>query len=95
MESPWSGESGVTTASQSGVTPRAQASTGSKLRTRSSQATISPAAWASAAIRSASVAAPLEAVPRRATLAVRGKPPGPRMASSPAKPVETVRPGWG
>jgi hypothetical protein len=95
IDSPSSRLAGVTTTSQSGVTPRAQASTASKLRARSSQATIRPAAWASAAIRRASVVAPLDAAPRRATLAARGRPPGPRTASRAAKPVETTRPGSG
>ena len=68
---------GVMTTSHSSRTPRATASTGSKLRDRSSQATIEPAAWASAASRRASVVRPLEPSPRIATLAELGRPPGP------------------
>ena len=95
IDSPSSRLPGVTTTSHSGANPRATASTGSKLHERSSQATIRPAAWASAASRRASVVAPLDASPRRATLADRGSPPGPRMASRAAKPVEMTLPGPG
>ena len=83
---------GVSTTSHSGRIPRATASTGSKARARSSQATIAPDAWASAARRSATVVLPDEASPRRATVVVRGRPPMPRMASRAANPVETTRP---
>ena len=83
--------SGVTITSHSSRTPRATASTGSKLRGRSTQATTEPAAWASATVRSASVVRPLDPSPRRARPAFRGRPPGPRIASSSAKPVETTR----
>ena len=48
-------------------------------------------AWASAATRSASVVRPLEPSPRIATLADFGRPPGPRIASSAAKPVWMTR----
>jgi hypothetical protein len=82
---------GVSTTSHSGRTPRATASTGSKARARSSQATIAPVACASAATRSASVVLPDEASPRSATVADRGSPPVPRMASRAANPVGTTR----
>jgi hypothetical protein len=86
---------GVTTTSHSSRIPRLTASTGSKLRARSSQATTPPAAWASAATRRASVVRPLEPLPRMATLALLGSPPGPRIASSSAKPVGMIRSvGW-
>ena len=91
MASPSSSVSGVMTTSHSSRTPRATASTGSKLRARSSQATIAPVAWASAASRRTSVVRPLEPSPRMATLADRGRPPGPRIASSAANPVWTTR----
>ena len=91
IESPSSSVSGVRTTSQSRRTPRATASTGSSARARSSQATIAPSAWASAARRSARVVLPELASPRRATLALRGNPPGPRIASSAGKPVRTIR----
>ena len=83
---------GVSTTSHSGTIPRATASTGSNARARSSQATMAPPAWAAAAVRSASVVLPDDASPRSATVAERGSPPVPRMASSAAKPVETTRP---
>ncbi len=83
---------GARTTSHSGRTPRATASTGSKARARSSQATIAPPVCASAAVRSATVVLPEDAAPRSATVAARGSPPGPRMASSAANPVETMRP---
>ena len=83
---------GVRTTSHSGRTPRATASTGSKARARSSHATIAPPACASAAVRSATVVLPEDAAPRNATVAARGSPPGPRMASSAANPVGTMRP---
>jgi hypothetical protein len=82
----------VTTTSHSSRTPRLTASTGSKLRPTSTQAAIDPAACASATVRRASVVLPLEPAPRRATLAERGRPPGPRIPSSVAKPVETTPP---
>ena len=85
---------GVSTTSHCGRTPRATASTGSNARARSSQATMDPAACASAATRSASVVFPDVASPRSATVAERGSPPVPRMASSAANPVETTRPSW-
>jgi hypothetical protein len=88
---PSSGSAGVSTTSHSGRIPRATASTGSSASVRSSQATIEPAAWASAASRSASVVRPLEASPRSDTPMPRGTPPGPRMASSSANPVEKIR----
>ena len=90
IEMPSSMSCGVTTTSQSRLTPRATASTGSKLRARSSQATIEPVACASATVRRASVVLPLDPSPRSPTLVARGKPPAPRTASSPAKPVETT-----
>lgn len=93
MARPSSGSAGVTTTSHSGWIPRATASTGSSAAVRSSQATIEPAAWASAASRSASVVRPLEASPRSATPMPRGTPPGPRIASSSANPVERIRSG--
>jgi hypothetical protein len=83
---------GVRTTSHSGLTPRATASTGSNERARSSHATIAPPACASAATRSASVVLPELALPRSATVAERGRPPVPRIASSAANPVETMRP---
>ena len=83
---------GARTTSHSGVTPRATASTGSKARARSSHATIAPPAWASAATRSATVVRPDEGWPRSATVAARGSPPVPRIASSAANPVGTTRP---
>ena len=95
MASPSSRVSGVMTTSQSSRTPRATASTGSKLRARSSQATMAPVAWASDANRSTRVVRPLEPSPRIATLAERGRPPGPRIASRAAKPVRMIRSfGW-
>ena len=48
-------------------------------------------AWASAASRRTSVVRPLEPSPRIATLAERGRPPGPRIASSAANPVWMTR----
>lgn len=90
---PSSGSAGVRTTSHSGWIPRATASTGSSAAVRSSQATIEPAACASAASRSASVVRPLEASPRIDTPMPRGTPPGPRMASSSANPVEKIRSG--
>lgn len=80
---------GVTTTSHSGLTPRATASTGSNAAARSSQATIAPAAWASAASRSAMVVRPLDGPPATAANVPRGSPPRPRIASSAANPV-----GW-
>ena len=81
---------GVRTTSHSSLIPRATASTGSNDRGRSSHATMEPAAWTSAASRRARVVRPLEASPRTVTLADRGRPPGPRMASSAGNPVETT-----
>ena len=95
MDSPSSRPAGVTTTSHSGTTPRATASTGSKLRERSSQAAMRPAACASATRRSASVVVPLDASPWSATLAALGSPPGPRMASTATKPVEMTLPRAG
>ena len=92
MASASSRSTGVRTTSHSGRTPRATASTGSNARARSSHATIAPPAWASAAVRSATVVRPEDAAPRSATVASRGRPPGPRMASRAANPVETIRP---
>ncbi len=91
IESPSSRLAGVMTTSHSSRTPRATASTGSKLRERSSQATTEPCAWASATTRSERVVRPLEPSPRIATLADLGRPPGPRIASSAAKPVWMTR----
>ena len=91
IESPSSRLAGVMTTSHSSRMPRATASTGSKLRDRSSQATTEPCAWASAATRRESVVRPLEPSPRIATLADFGRPPGPRIASSAAKPVWMTR----
>ena len=88
---PSSASAGVTTTSHSGRTPRATASTGSNAVARSSQATMAPAAWASAASRRASVVRPLERSPRSSTPIPRGTPPGPRIASSAAKPVGSTR----
>lgn len=90
MARPSSRSAGASTASHSSRTPRATASTGSRLRVRSSQAAIDPAAWASATRRSARVVRPLVASPRRVTEAVRGMPPGPRTASSAGNPVLTT-----
>ncbi len=92
MASASSRSTGVSTTSHSGRMPRATASTGSKARARSSHATIAPPACASAATRSATVVLPDDASPRSATVAERGSPPMPRMASSSANPVETIRP---
>ena len=97
IDRPSSSVSGVRTTSQSSRTPRATASTGSRARARSSQATIAPSAWASATRRRARVVLPELASPRRATLALRGRPPGPRIASSAGNPVRTIRstvPWW-
>ena len=91
MLRPSSRLAGVMTTSHSSRTPRATASTGSKLRDRSSQATTEPAFCASAATRRLSVVRPLEPSPRIATLADLGRPPGPRIASSAAKPVWMIR----
>ena len=91
IERPSSRLAGVMTTSHSSRTPRATASTGSKLRERSSQATTEPCAWASATTRSERVVRPLEPSPRIATLADLGRPPGPRIASSAAKPVWMTR----
>lgn len=91
MARPSSGSAGVSTTSHSGWIPRATASTGSSVAVRSSQATIEPAAWASAANRRASVVRPLEASPRIATPTPRGTPPGPRIASSSVNPVDQTR----
>jgi hypothetical protein len=91
IDRPSSSVSGVRTTSQSSRTPRATASTGSSARARSSQATIAPSTWASAARRRARVVLPELASPRTATLALRGRPPGPRIASSAGKPVRTIR----
>ena len=91
IERPSSRLAGVMTTSHSSRTPRATASTGSKLRERSSQATTEPCAWASATTRSERVVRPLEPSPRIATLADFGRPPGPRIASSAAKPVWMTR----
>ncbi len=90
---PSSGPAGVRTTSHSGRMPRATASTGSNAAARSSQATMAPPAWASAASRRASVVRPLERSPLSARPIPRGSPPGPRMASSSANPVETTRAG--
>jgi hypothetical protein len=92
IDRPSSRLAGVMTTSHSSRMPRATASTGSKLRDRSSQATTDPCAWASAAVRNASVVRPLEPSPRMATLAEVGRPPGPRIASSAANPVRMTRP---
>jgi hypothetical protein len=92
---PSSTSCGVTTTSHSGFTPRATASTGSNASARSSHATMEPAAWASAASRSARVVRPLERSPRSETPMPRGRPPGPRIASSAGKPVEKIRAGSG
>jgi hypothetical protein len=91
IDRPSSIVSGVRTTSQSSRTPRAAASTGSRARARSSQATIAPSTCASAANRRARVVLPELASPRNATLALRGRPPGPRIASSVGKPVRTIR----
>ena len=90
IASPSSRSCGVTTTSHGRRTPRATASTGSKLRPRSSHATIEPAACASAARRSARVVLPLDPSPRTATLVARGMPPGPRIASRAGNPVRTI-----
>jgi hypothetical protein len=91
IDSPSSRVSGVRTTSQSSRTPRATASTGSRARARSSQATIAPSTWASATSRRARVVAPDDGVPLSATLALRGRPPGPRIASRAGKPVRMIR----
>jgi hypothetical protein len=81
---------GRRTTSQRRSTPRAAASSGSKVRPPSSQATMPPAACASATERSASVVLPDEASPRSVAPARRGRPPVPRSASRAGKPVETL-----
>lgn len=91
IASPSSGSAGVRTTSHGGWTPRATASTGSNAAARSSQATIPPPDCASAASRSARVVRPLERSPRSERPMPRGRPPGPRTASSSAKPVEKTR----
>ncbi len=92
MASASSRSTGVRTTSHSGRTPRATASTGSKARARSIQAVIAPPVCASATARSAAVVLPDDASPRSATVASRGRPPVPRIASSAANPVGTTRP---
>jgi len=84
-------ESGTRTASHSRSTPRATASTGSRLRARSTQATRAPPAWASATVRRARVVAPLDPLPRRTTVPARGRPPAASNASRSGKPVEMRR----
>ena len=84
-------ESGTSTASHSRSMPRATASTGSRLRARSTQATRAPPAWASATVRRARVVAPLDPLPRRTTVPARGRPPDASSASSSGKPVEMRR----
>ncbi len=91
IASPSSRESGTRTASHSRRTPRATASTGSRLRARSTQATRAPPAWASATVRRARVVAPLDPLPRRTTVPARGRPPTASSASSSGKPVEMRR----
>lgn len=88
---PSSADSGCRTTSHSSRTPRATASTGSRLRARSTQAAIAPPAWASATRRRATVVCPLDGSPHRATAASRGTPPGPMIASRAAKPVPITR----
>jgi len=83
---------GVSTTSHSGTTPRASASTVSKARARSSQATIAPVACARATERNATVVLPDDAPPRSATALARGNPPVPSRASNAANPVGTTRP---
>jgi len=85
-------ESGTRIASHSRRTPRAAASTGSRLRARSTQATRAPPAWASATVRRARVVAPLDPLPRRTTVPARGRPPAASSASSSGKPVGMRRP---
>ena len=84
-------ESGTRTASHSRRTPRATASTGSRLRARSTQATRAPPAWASATVRRARVVVPLDPLPRRTTVPARGRPPDASSASRSGKPVEMRR----
>ena len=86
MARPSSSVSGVMTTSHSRRIPRATASTGSKLRDRSSQATIEPCACASAASRRTSVVRPLDPSPRIATLR-------PGHAAGPEDRVERGEPG--
>ena len=86
-----SSESGVMTTNQSSWTPRATASTGSRLRARSRYAAIPPATWVWAIARNARVVLPLVSPPRRAVVATRGRPPRPRIASSALNPVEIAR----
>jgi hypothetical protein len=93
IDRPSSRLAGVMTTSHSSRRPRATASTGSKLRDRSSQATTDPCAWASAAVRNASVVRPLEPSPRMATLlrlrrgGCQGQcPEDPRSCGTPASP---------
>jgi hypothetical protein len=90
IDSPSSRSAGVTMTSHSSRTPRATASTGSNVPPTSTHAAIDPAAWASATVRNARVVLPLEPAPRNATPAARGNPPGPRIASSVGKPVDTT-----
>jgi hypothetical protein len=97
-----SSDEGVMTTSHSSWTPRATASTGSRLRARSRYAAIPPAAWVWAIARSARVVLPLVSPPRIAVVATRGRPPKPRIASSAWKPVDIAlsstgadgRAGW-
>lgn len=88
MARPSSGSAGVSTTSHSSCMPRATASTGSKAPARSSQATMAPLTWASAASRRASVVRPLDRSPRNERPIPRGRPPDPRITSSAGKPVE-------
>ncbi len=91
MASASSAVPGTRTASHSRRTPRATASTGSRLRGRSTHATSAPPAWASAIARRVRVVAPLVPAPRKATVPVLGRPPAARSPSSSAKPVGIAR----
>ena len=93
IASAWAKSSGTRTASHSRLTPRATASTGSRLRGRSIQAASEPTLCAPARVRSASVVTPLEPVPSRATVPVFGSPPSASSASSSANPVGMAAPG--
>ena len=85
--------SGTSTASHSRLTPRATASTGSRLRDRSIHAARAPTSCAPASARMARVVEPLEPTPESATVPGRGRPLPTSNASSSANPVGIAEPG--
>ncbi len=93
IASAWAGSSGTRTASHSRRTPRATASTGSRLRDRSIHAARAPPSCAPASARMARVVEPLEPTPESATVPGRGRPPPTSSASSAANPVGIAEPG--